>query len=199
MSRRTLLLIAVALLLIVLGLWAWRSFSPVKLGDRKTSPGVTATSSTPETFTPPAAKPIPSSPEEKERQAQEALKRQALSFAARQGTYSSVDGFVAMQAVYLEASTGVREQLEKARVALVAEHPSFGPVWGQTMHTLSARITSPLPLIGKSSAQVTVQAQQTIERGDAANEVSYKQIVLDFNQAGETWIVSRVVVQPFQP
>lgn len=198
MSKRT-----IAILLIVFGLIAiiaalYWTFSPViKTGS--ILPGRTQPTPTPQPVpTPsvitPQTSPKPASPRVSinEEQAELVLRQQALAFAARQGTYTSADGFIALRDVYLDVNPTIRAFYEAEQQRLSKEHPLMGDAWLQTTRALSARITSDLPLIGKSQATVTVQAQQIIEAGQKPASISYREIVVTFTYMQGRWVVSRV-------
>jgi hypothetical protein len=127
------------------------------------------------------------------------LKQQASDFSARAGSYSSVDGFASIRDVYVGVTASVQTYLEVQRKQLIQAHPAYGPSWGQTTRSLASRITSPLPVLGKDTAEVTVQVQVTVEAAGASPQVSYQEIILSYQKIGGAWIVSHISSQPFTP
>ncbi len=144
--------------------------------------------------TPPAPAVMTSA--ERERQAQEALKQQAMVFAAREGSYSNADEFISIRAVYVDVTAGMQTFLEAERQQLIKAHPARGASWGQTSHALSARLSSNPPLLGKDSAEVTVQIQQTITADNNSPTVSYQEIILSFQKVGDRWLVTHLTSHP---
>ena len=203
MSKRAIaifLLVLAAITLIGLLIWFYLSFrASTPLAQQPPQPQSTqqpATGTSPviPVVVPPTVPVDVNSPAEKERQAQEALKRQAMDFTARVASYSSVDSFVGMKVVYTEVTPEVQAFLETTRKQLVTDHPIFGASWGQTTKSLNAKITSALPIIGKETAEVTLQVQQTIESPTQpkANRTFYQEAVLGLKRQGAGWIVTRV-------
>lgn len=135
------------------------------------------------------------SPAELERQAQEALKREALSMAARLNTYSNADGFDALRVMQASVDLDMVAKLEAQRLTLRRDHPSFGSSWGQTMQGLSAVLNSPPPILTATQASVSVQVQVTVEDASKAPAVSQKRIDLSFKRHGDSWLVSDMAVQ----
>ncbi len=197
MSKRT-----IAILLIVFGLIAiiaalYWTFSPA-IKTRSILPSMPKPSApipqpTPSVIIPPAP-PKPTAPRTSvnEEQAELVLRQQAMAFVARQGTYTNADGFVALRDVYLDVTPTVRAFYESEQQRLSKEHPLMGDAWLQTTRALSAKITSDLPLIGKTQAVVTVQAQQSIETGQKPVGISYREILVTFTYTQGRWVVSRV-------
>jgi hypothetical protein len=139
----------------------------------------------------------PQSPEERERQAQEALKRHALSFAARYGSYSNTDEFGSWRSLGVDITAGVQPYLVAEQKKLLQAHPQKDGYWGQTTKALSSRITSALPVLGKTTAEVTVQTQQTITADAQPNpSVSYQEMILSYSNVNGTWLVSRITLKP---
>lgn len=135
------------------------------------------------------------SPAERERQAQEALKRSALDMAARLNTYSNADGFDALRVMQASVDAPMAAKLEATRLTLRRDHPSFGNSWGQTVQALSAEINSPPPILTATQASVTVQAQTTVEDAGKANLVTQNRIDLTFKRNGNSWLVSDMVIR----
>lgn len=143
----------------------------------------------------------PTSPEERERQAQAALNRQALDFAGRQGTYSNTDAFESLRSLFAVVTPELRAKLEARREQLLREYPSFGASWAQTTRTLSSDIDrASLPLGERTSASVLVQAQQIIEdsrvRGQTTTMV---RIRITFVRQNGAWIPSDVETLSLAP
>ncbi len=138
------------------------------------------------------------SPAERERQAQEALKRTSLDFAARLGSYSNADNFDSLRVLQASVDTGLATKMEALRKNLQGSHPNFGASWGQTTSALSAQIVSATPIIGTSEAKVQVQAQITIESAGSAPVVTQNRVNLTFKNVGNAWIVSEYGVQPLE-
>lgn len=201
MQKRT-----IAILLIIFGIIAilaalYWTFSPVikngsvlpRVTQPQPSPQPTPT---PSTGTPtPAPKPATPRSSVNEEQAELVLHQQSLAFAARQGTYTSADGFVALRDIFLDVNPTVRAFYQSEQQRLSKEHP-LGSSWVQTTRALSARITSELPLIGKTQATVTVQARQTIEADQKPAVISYQEIAITFTYDQGRWVVSRVEAKP---
>jgi DNA polymerase III gamma/tau subunit len=141
----------------------------------------------------------PTSPEERERQAQEALKRQALDFAARQGTYSNSDDFDSLREMFPVVTAALRAKLEARYNDLRRDHPAFGAAWSQTMRALSADIEpSSAPVLNGTQATVYVQAQQVTETNNSKTD-SLVRLTVEFTRQGSTWIPSDVSLQPLAP
>lgn len=141
----------------------------------------------------------PTSPEERERQAQEALKRQAMDFAARQGTYSNSDDFDSLRETLPTVTAELRAELETRRNDLRRDHPAFGTAWSQTMRTLSAEIEpSSAPILTATQATVYVQAQQVTETNNSKTDTLVRLTVV-FTKQGSIWIPSDVSLQPLAP
>lgn len=147
----------------------------------------------------PTPTPSPTDPAERERQAQDALNRQASTFAASVGSYSNADGFASIKNLYTQVTSDVKTFLETQRAQLLKNHPTFSSSWGQTTRALSSKITSPLPILSKNSVDVRVQSQQTIESIGASPIVSYMEADITFQKSGDAWIVSQIAWKPFQP
>jgi hypothetical protein len=148
---------------------------------------------------PPEPPPDPNSPAEKERQAQEALKRRAVDFASRVASYSSVDDFAGIRDVFGDATAEVQSFLEAERKKLVEAHPSFGPSWGQTTRSVASRIEEGIPVLNGTRAVVVVQTQKTIERSDGPSETRYEEAVLSFQKVNGEWLVNRIEWRAYQP
>ena len=202
----------IAILLIVFGTLAilaalYWTFAPViKTGSilpNKNQPSPAAPESPegdlkqkpPASLLEPPAKPVAREVSSEE-QAQLVLRQQALSFAARQGTYANADGFFALQEVYPDATLTLRAFFEAEQLRLTKEHPSMVSAWLQTTKALSARFTSDLPLAKQKSATVVVQAQQIIETGQKSAVISYHEITITFTLTQGRWLVARVASKP---
>lgn len=135
------------------------------------------------------------SPEEKERQAKEALKREALSMAARLNTYSNADSFDALRVLQVGVDPAMAAKLEAQRSALKESHPSFGNSWGQMMQAMSAVIHSPAAILSAEQALVSVQVQTTVEDGAKSPVVSQNRVDLTFKHNGNSWLVSDMAIQ----
>lgn len=135
---------------------------------------------------------------EQERQAEDALKRDALMFASRVGSYSNADGFSTMKEVYASATDQVKTYLDGERQKLVQAHPQTGTSYGQTMRSLSAQITDGLPLLSSSAATVLVQTYHTIDDNNV--QVSdYQQATLSYVKKGDAWLVDKIVWHQYTP
>ena len=136
------------------------------------------------------------SPEEQqEQQLQDALKQQASSFTARQGSYSSVDSFESIRLASLDASADVQTVLQNTRQDLLQAHPAYGSSWGQTTHVLSARIISALPIGTKISVDLVVQAQVTVTAAGVKSAPTYQEFSVTLQKVGTKWFVSKISVQ----
>jgi len=135
-------------------------------------------------------------PAEQERQAQEALKRQALDFSARAITYSSVNQFESIRQVYPDSTNELVEFLENQRQELASRYPAFGPAYGRTTRSLSANITDGTPVLENETVTVAVQAQVIINGTDGSETISYERITITFNRVGESWFADRIETQP---
>lgn len=150
---------------------------------------------TPSLPTPTTSTPVDTnSPAERERQAQEGLKRTSLDMAARLNTYSNADGFDALRVMQASVDASLAAKLEANRVALRRAHPSFGTSWGQSIQALSAVINTPAPILTATQASVTVQGQNTIEDSGKPDAVSQNRITLTFKRNGNSWLVSDMVI-----
>lgn len=148
--------------------------------------------------TEPAAPPISATdPAEIERQLQERLKRQGMSFAARYGTASNADGFDA-RSFGVDITAGLQPFLESERKKLLKAHPPADGPWGMTTRALSSRISSVLPIGSGKEAEVTVQTQQTTASSIAGFvvETTYSEIILNYTKVGDVWLVSRITSKP---
>jgi hypothetical protein len=142
----------------------------------------------------------PTSPEERERQAQAALNRQALDFAARQGTYSNSDGFDSLRELYASVTPELQTEFEERRTDLLRDHPTFGTGWSQTMRALSSNIdNASLPLGERTSADVFVQAQQVNEDAQTGRTTSLVMLRISFVKQDNAWLPSDVLIEPLNP
>ncbi len=142
----------------------------------------------------------PTSPEERERQAQTALNRQALDFAARQGTYSNADGFDSLRSLYASVTPELQAKFESHRADLLRDHPTFGTGWSQTMRALSSNIdNASLPLGERTSAVVFVQAQQINDDAQTGRTTSLVMIRIEFVKQNDAWMPSDVLIEPLNP
>jgi len=141
----------------------------------------------------------PNSPQEKERQAQEALKRQATDFAARQGTYSSADNYESLRAITVAVTPELRTKLEARLAQLRKDHPNFGPSWSQSIRPLSTTLSNAsIPVLSKTSATLTVQAQQVTESA-SGEQTAMVTLTVVYAKQGDSWIPSDVSLQPYNP
>jgi hypothetical protein len=137
----------------------------------------------------------PNSPQEKERQAQEALKRQALDFTARQGTYSSADNFEGLRAITVAVTPELATKLNARLAQLRKDHPNYGPSWSQSMRPLSAAIDpASVPVLNGASAKLTIQAQQVTD-SQGSQQTAQVTINVSFVKQGDNWIPSDVSLQ----
>lgn len=129
-----------------------------------------------------------SSPEEKERQAQNAAQRAAMDIAARVGSYSNANNFDDLRVMQANVGKDYAAKLAGLREQLMKDHPSFGPSWGQTLRSLSASISSEsIPVIGKDTIEVSVQGQRTIE-SNGASTTSYSLVTLTLQKKDDGWM-----------
>ncbi len=153
--------------------------------------------------TPPAPSDVPAdpaSPEERERQAQEALKRQAMDFAARQGTYGSADGFESLRELYPLVTADLRAKLEDRREQLLRDHPAFGASWSQSIRALSATIErASLPLGDRTGSSVVVEAQQITDDAQTGRTTALVELRVSFVRINGAWIPSDVSLAPLNP
>lgn len=140
--------------------------------------------------------PSPNDPAEAERQAQEALKREAMNYAARQGTYSSVDGFASVKTVFDLSTQEVRDFLQARSDQLAKQYPSYGPSYGRTTRALSAAITDGTPVLDGSQVGIDVQAQVILNDAQGNETVSYELIRLTFAKIADAWLVSNIRIEP---
>ncbi|MEK7473926.1 MAG: hypothetical protein AAB668_04385 [Patescibacteria group bacterium] len=142
----------------------------------------------------------PTSPEERERQAQAALNRRAMDFGARQGTYSNADGFDSLRELYVTVTPELQVKLEARRTQLLRDHPTFGTSWSQTMRTLSSSIENgSLPLGNRTDAAVVIQAQQITDDARTGQTSVLVALRISFVKQNDTWIPSDVTLQPLNP
>ncbi|MDO8617484.1 MAG: hypothetical protein Q7N87_01155 [Candidatus Uhrbacteria bacterium] len=206
MSKRTLaLLLIIGGIVAILAVLLWLFYSAKRIPGSPLVPSGTVPSGILKGKTSPNGSPSPQStapattiitPAERERQAQDALKQQAMVFVAREGSYSNADEFISIRGVYVDVTAGMQTVLELERQKLVAAHPARGAAWGQTSRSLSARVSSSLSVLDQTSAEVTVQAQVTVTAGDAPSSVTYQEIILSFQKVGDRWLVSRMTSRP---
>ena len=152
----------------------------------------------------PASKIIKSAPaakavDQKELQAQEALKHQALSFVARAGSYSNSDGFASLKEVYTDASAAVQSFLESLRKDLIAAHPVSAGFWSQTTRALASRMAVQDPVLSATTTQVIVQDQVTVGSASNQDAIRYEEATVLFLKQGNQWIVTHIATKPFVP
>ena len=133
----------------------------------------------------------PNSAAEKQRQSDEALKRQAMDFAARQGTYSNADDYQALRDAQANVTDALKAKLEARRVQLKKDHPTFGTPYSQTIRTLSSEISG--------TGVVKVQAQQITEEQGKARVVATVIVTVTMQKSGDNWIPSDVTLEPYNP
>lgn len=196
MNKRFLALLLAIAGLIALGLVVWFVLLPAF--RRTPAPPAQPASQPPAAGTQnpsvvtPAPEPTvePGSAEERERQAQEALKRFSIDAVARSGSYSNVDGFASLQQAALDGTAAWQTEVEAFRQTLITAHPPLGPSWGMTTKALSARILSGTPLLSSSVAVVIVQAQKTLIESGKASTVSFVEVRLSLEKVGTGWKVA---------
>ncbi len=196
-NRILLILLVIAALAGVIAV-VWFILRPVLPGGLAPQPPGSTQNQAEKPFNPTPALPQPTtstgtvdatSAAERERQAQEALKRTSLDMAARLNTYSNADGFDALRVLQASVDPAMVLKLEATRIGLRRDHPSFGNSWGQTVQALSAEINSPPPILTATQASVTVQVQTTVEDAGKANVVTQNRIDLTFKRNGNAWVV----------
>lgn len=138
------------------------------------------------------------SPAERERQAQEAIKRAALDLAARINTYSNADDFEALRQAQTYVGGQMLSDITSLRDQLRKDKPSFGVSWGVTMSPLSATLTSKPPYLNAAQATLNVQAQKTVESFGKPDEVSQVSIDITLEKNGAGWIVTKQSIQPVE-
>ena len=137
--------------------------------------------------------PNPDSAEEKERQAQEKVRRIASSYASRLGTFSADDGFEAISDVQAIATPTFQQRLETLREEMLKTH-AIGSHWSQEVRAVTNAIEpSSLPMLGKSKAVINVQAQRTI----GATQ-DYLNIQVTLVAQGDNWLVDDAVFTTFE-
>ncbi len=209
MNKRILFVLLALVGIIGIGLVVWFVLKPVLPGIpgfNQQPPALQPRVETPfdpSKAVPPTPNPMikadPTSPEEKERQAQEALKRQALDFSARQGTYSNADDFDSLRELFPLVTSELRKKLETRREQLRLDHPSFGPSWSQTMRALSADVEpKSVPVLSNTKAVVYVQAQQVTQDRNAQTTALVR-LTVSFTKQGQLWIPSDVSLDPLAP
>ena len=204
MSKRTIAIflivlgiVAVVLAVLWIGLPTWRSgkivAQPPSLS--KTAP-TTASPSGGVVKTPSTTGSVVN---ENERTAQERLKQQATDFAARVGTFSSVNGFDSLREASLLVNGEARTSLMKTRQDMIVTHPMYGPSWGQTTKSVAVRITSGFPIQSNNNAELVIQVQRTTETGNIISHPFYEEVTLSYVPDHSLWIVTRVASKPFAP
>jgi len=203
---RNRILLALLVISAILGVIAviWFVLRPVLPGGLAPQPPGTTQNPSDKPFNPTPTLPQPAtstgvdsnSPAERERQAQEALKRTALDMAARLNTYSNADGFDALRALQASVDPTMAVKMEAIRLTLRRDQPSFGTPWGQSVQALSSTLNSPPPILTASQASVTVQVQSTVEDNAKADVVTQNRIDLTFKRNGNAWLVSDMVIRP---
>lgn len=132
--------------------------------------------------------PDPNSAEEKERQAQEKLRRIASAYGARLSTFSADDGFEAIRDAQTIATSEFQPRLENLRAQMTKEHP-VGSHWSQEARAITTNIEpSSLPVFGKTTATVNVQMQRTVN-----STLDYLNIAITLTEQGGQWLVSDAV------
>lgn len=203
MNKRLLaiLLVVVGLLAIIGVLWFFffnkpkTTLIPQQPGQNTVTPSVPFDPSTSvPTFEPPTGTPPdPNSAEEKERQAQEKLRRIAMNYAGRLGTYSADDGFEAIRDSQAIATTEFQPRLASLRAQLLNDHP-VGSHWSQEARSVtSAIVPTSLPVFGKTSATINVQAQRTV-----GSTQDYLNIAITLTEQNGNWLVSNAVFTTFE-
>lgn len=144
--------------------------------------------------TQPSAPPVSSA----EEQEQQLLLNRASAFVGRQGSYTNLDGFIALRDVYLDVSPTVRAFYQAEMERLAKEHPVTAGTWVQTVRALSSKITSETPIIGKNQVVVSVQAQQVIEAGLTPAALTYVEFTVTFTREQGIWKVARIESKPLE-
>jgi len=157
-------------------------------------PPLVSPSATPPSPVAPSAPPISSA----EEQEQQLLLNRAAAFVGRQGSYTNLDGFIALRDIYLDVSPTVRAFYQAEQERLTKEHAVTNGTWVQTVRALSSKITSETPIIGKNQAVVSVQAQQVIEAGLTPAALSYVEFTVTFTREQGVWKVSRIESKPLE-
>lgn len=205
MSRRTIaiLLIAFGLISIIgIGLWLWWPYrkttvvkTPAPIAQQPPGYSNDQGAATTPIVNAPIAVPSYDRGQEAldERRIEDLLRRQAIDFTARAGTYANADEFAGLKQVYVDATPELQAYLEAQRLQLVKDHPVRGvAAWGQTARALSSKITSALPVRGASSVDVVVQLQ-VIAGPDGQTQKSYKQATLSYKLVNGIWVANRIV------
>ncbi len=213
MPRRTLLVLLILVgVAAVAGILYWTFYPAYQQRQAAQPPALTGTVPTP-TFdqnqplpvvTPqlPTASTTPQlgSAEERERQAQEALKQQMISFSGRVGSYGNADGFDGLRQAGLLVSSAMKTQLETQRQGLLAKYQRTDLSFVQTTKGLSALITQGRPVLSASKAQVAVQVQQTISSAEFTTpQTSYLEWTFEVERQGSDWVVTGMSSKPFEP
>lgn len=146
------------------------------------------------TFTQPTGTPPdPNSAEEKERQAQEKVRRIAANYASRLGTFSADDGFEAIRDMQAIATPTFQARLQNLRNDMLAQHP-VGSHWSQEVRAVTNSIdNASLPVFGKTRVTVNVQGQRTI----GATQ-DYLNIAVTLVGQNDTWLVEDAVFTTFE-
>jgi len=153
--------------------------------------------SRPPTLQPPTGSaPDINDPAEQERQAEEALKRQALDFAGRQGSYSNANDFVAIRQAYPQSTTQLATFLESQRQELINTYPSYGAPYGRTMRSLSANITAGQPILNGTAATVEVQTQVVTNNTNGSSATSYVKVTIEYIKSGDVWMADHIQSEP---
>ncbi len=192
-----------AILLIVFGLaviigvilWLlWPSF-------HKTTPTYTQPPAYPDTQVQPTNQPPPPVAVVKppdpavvnSRRVEDKLRRMAQDFTERAGSYSNADGFAGLRNAGLTATPAVREFLTQEQARLTKAYPLRDGAWGQTVNAPASHLTSPTPIGDQQEVTVQVEAQIITEDGQAAPAKTYRNAEVQFQRAGQDWVVSRFV------
>lgn len=198
MNKRLLLiiLIVVGVLALIGVIWFFLLRKPVTtpITQQPTQNNVTSsrpfdpTTSVPTFEQPTGTPPDPNSAEEKERQAQEKLRRIASAYAGRLSTFSADDGFEAIRDTQAIAATEFQPRLENLRTQMMKDHP-IGSHWSQEARAITSNIEpSSLPVFGKTKATVNVQAQRTV-----GATKDYLNIAITLVEQNGNWLVSDAV------
>lgn len=207
-NRRGIFIILIVLAVLALGAIVWWLVAPLfqppasnpaeqppelPVAIQPTTPvAPTAT----QAFPPP---PRPTDAEQRESYAQDVVMQRAKTLATALGTYSSAEGFASLRDLKVQSTAEMQAFLDSEQQRLVALHPSYGPAWSQSIRALSARIQSPLPVLGKTEVDVQVQAQQTVESDQQSPEISYQVASIKMVKVGEVWFARFIRWEPFQP
>lgn len=134
----------------------------------------------------------------KEDELQAQIKRKAMVYASRLGTYSSTDGFASLHDVLVDVTPEWQKTLTAMRDGLQKDHPMYGPSWGMTTKALTAKVVS-APVGSKTSVRVTVQTTQSVLNAGIVSSTSYQLATMTLAKSGDTWKVAEISWSAFTP